>query len=165
MDEPEDPILAPLPAAEEFPEDDISSLARSESRVEEGQREGRRRKLSRSRSASGQRRQGRRGRQEEGRRDRQDQGRRPRQEGVRRDITGRRGRQGFPISQRLAEEESRHYDGYADFSQSSYGYPHDAVIHPDPVYPVHDFSDFAYSEYPDVSFYSQEDVHPDYYYY
>ena len=152
-------------------EDDFSPLARSESRVE-GQREGRRRKLSRGRGAS-RKGQGRVGRQFGGR-----QGGRRRESRER--TSRRRERQGFPSgrleSLSLEDEEARHYDGYADYSQpdpvfasDSFiyldpGYASDSFSHLDPVYAGDGFSDFTYPDYQAVPFQSQGDI-PEYYYY
>ena len=125
-------------------EDDFSPLARSESRVE-GQREGRRRKLSRGRS-------GRRGQGRGGRRER---------------TGGRRGRQGFLgglDSQRILEEEARNYDGYADYSQADPVYARDDFSHHEPVFAGDGFTEFAYPDYQALPYHSQGDI-PEYYYY
>lgn len=171
--EPEKPIFEPVVEVPKdiLEEDDFSPLARSESRVE-GQREGRRRKLSRGRSAS-RRGQGRTGRQFGGR---QGGGRRESRERT----SGRRGRQGFPSrrleSLRIEDEEARHYDGYADYSQPDpvYAiddfshlepvYASDDFSHIDPVYAGDSFSDFTYPDYQPVPYHSQGDI-SDYYYY
>ena len=141
-----------MEVSEDILEDDFSPLARSESRVE-GQREGRRRKLSRGRA----------GRRGLGRGGRQDGGRRESRERS----GGRRGRQGFPgrlDSQRILEEEARHYDGYADYSQADPVYARDDFSHLDAVYADNGFTDFAYPDYQAPPFHSQGDI-PEYYYY
>ena len=162
QDEAEEPILDEVELVpEDILEDDISSLARSESRVE-GQREGRKRKLGRGKV--GRRGQGRGGRLSGGRQGggRQGGGRR---EGRERSV--RRGRQGFPRrpeSQRIADEEARHYDGYADYSNLDPVYASEGFSHLDPVYAADGFADFSYHDYQALPFHYQGDT-PEYYFY
>ena len=145
QDEAEEPILDEVELVpEDILEDDFSSLARSESRVE-GQREGRKRKLGRGRV----------GRRGQGRGGRLNGGRQGGGRGEGRERSVRRGRQGFPRrpeSQRIAEDEARHYDGYADYSNL------------DPVYAADGFADFSYHDYQAVPFHFQGDS-PEYYFY